>query len=97
MTQGCVSKSCHIRTMAVSYLKSQTSIISASILVVHWNLNRNILLDIVLKGYLTKQTRFPLQTVHDLNWAYALRFRKQFFITTIIEKQRLIKCNAVSK
>ena len=62
----------------------------------HWNLNRNIFLDIVLKGYLTTQTRSPLQTAHDLNWAYALRLRKQFFII-VIEKQRLIKYNAVLK
>ena len=36
-------------------------IISASIRVVHWNLNRNILLDIVLKGYPTKQVRSLLR------------------------------------
>ena len=60
MTQGCVSESSHIHTMAFASEKSQTFIISASISVVHWNLNRDILLDIVLKGYPTKQTRSPL-------------------------------------
>ena len=78
MMQGCISESCHIRAMAFRIWKSQTFIISASIRIVHWNLNRNISLDIVLKGYLTTQTRSPLQTVRDLNWAYALRLRKQF-------------------
>ena len=68
MMQGCFSESCHIRAMAL-VSKNQTLIISASIRVMHWNLNRNILLDIVLKGYLTTQTRSPLQTAHDLNWA----------------------------
>ena len=44
----------------------------------HWNLNRNISLDIVLKGYLTKQTRFLLQIFVGLNWAYAPRLQMQF-------------------
>ena len=41
MTQGCISESCHIRAMAL-VSKNQTLIISASIRVVHWNLNRKI-------------------------------------------------------
>ena len=79
-----------------SYLKSQAFIISASIRVVHWNLNRNILLDIVLKGYPTTQTRSPLRIFHDVNWAYAPRLWEQFFVRNILNNRK-IKCNAVSK
>ena len=49
MTQGCVSEYSHIRAMALAPKKNQTFIISASIRVVHWNLDRNILLDIAFE------------------------------------------------
>ena len=77
MTQGCVSESSHIRAMPFAS-ENQMFIISASIRVVHWNLNRNVSLDIVSKGYSTKQTRSPLRIFACLNWAYAPLLQKQF-------------------
>ena len=76
MMQGCISESSYIRAMRFVSEKNQAFIISASIRVVHQNLNRNVSLDIVFKGYPTKQTRSPLRTPHG--WAYTLPLVQQF-------------------
>ena len=47
MTQGCVSKSYHIRAML--FLKDKMFIITASIRVVYWNLYRNVSLNILFE------------------------------------------------
>ena len=77
MTQGCISESSHIRAILfVSEKKNQMFIISASLHAVHQNLNRNVLLDILLKGYPAKQTGSLLCTPHG--WAYTLPPVEQF-------------------
>ena len=77
MMQGCVSESSHIHAMTFASEKS-LFILSTSISVVHWNLNRNVLLDIVLKGYPTNQTRSPLRISACPNQAYAPPLVQQF-------------------
>ena len=79
MTQGCVSESSHIRVMLFASEKvkhlSLFPLLSVSSTGMHLK-NKNVSLDIVLKGYPTKQTRSPLCTL--CNWAYALPPVQQF-------------------
>ena len=75
MTQGCVSESSHIRVIFL-ISENQTFIISASHRVLRQDLNRNVSLGIVLKGYPTKQTHSLLCISHG--WAYALPPVQQF-------------------
>ena len=72
MMQGCVSESSHIRVMLFASAKVKHLLLFPllSVLSTGMPLNKNVSLDIVLKGYPTKQTRSPLCTVNG--WAYAL-------------------------